>query len=69
MPSPTARWERCPLFGNLYGVPVYVDEALTEDERVVFRAGTHTGTMSVGYADFQRLVEPTVTKFADSPST
>lgn len=56
-----------PPFGNLYGVPVYVDEALTEDETVVFRAGTHTDTMSVGYADLERLAEPTVARFADPP--
>ncbi len=53
-----------PPFGNLYDVPVYVDEALAEDETIVFRAGTHTDTMSVSYADFERLVEPTVAGFA-----
>ncbi|MEW6637919.1 MAG: YbaK/EbsC family protein [Actinomycetota bacterium] len=53
-----------PPFGNLYGVPVYVEESLTEDEIIVFRAGTHTETMSVGYADFERLVEPAVAAFA-----
>ncbi len=53
-----------PLFGNLYDLPVYAEEALAEDETVFFRAGTHTDTMSVGYADFERLVEPTVAEFA-----
>jgi Ala-tRNA(Pro) deacylase len=53
-----------PPFGNLYGLPVYVEEALVEDETIFFRAGTHTDTMSVGYADFERLVEPTVGEFA-----
>lgn len=53
-----------PPFGNLYGLPVYVEEALVEDETIFFRAGTHTDTMSVGYADFERLVEPTVAGFA-----
>lgn len=57
-----------PPFGNLYEVPVYVDEALAEDESIVFRAGTHTDTMSVGYADFGRLVKPTVVELADPPS-
>jgi len=52
-----------PPFGNLYDVPVYVDEALAEDDTIIFRAGTHTDTMSVTYADFDRLVEPTVTSF------
>ena len=57
-----------PPFGNLYGVPVCVDEALANDETIVFRAGTHTDTMSVAYADFERLVEPTLGDFADPPS-
>jgi Ala-tRNA(Pro) deacylase len=56
-----------PPFGNLYGVPVYVDEALRKDEEIVFRAGTHTDTMSIAYADFERLVVPTVVRFADQP--
>jgi Ala-tRNA(Pro) deacylase len=53
-----------PPFGNLYDLPVYVEETLEEDETIVFRAGTHTDTMSVTYADFNRLVEPTVANFA-----
>lgn len=53
-----------PPFGNLYGVPVYVEKSLAEDETIVFRAGTHTETMSVSYADFERLVEPTIAEFA-----
>ena len=55
-----------PPFGNLYEVPVYVEAALAEDETIVFRAGTHTDTMSVSYADFERLVEPTIAVFAAS---
>jgi Ala-tRNA(Pro) deacylase len=53
-----------PPFGNLYGVPVYVERTLAEDETIVFRSGTHTETMSVSYSDFERLVEPTVAQFA-----
>jgi Ala-tRNA(Pro) deacylase len=53
-----------PPFGNLYDLPVYVEEALAEDETIFFRAGTHTDTMSVRYADFEQLVEPTVAEFA-----
>jgi Ala-tRNA(Pro) deacylase len=47
-----------PPFGNLYDVPVYVDRALGENERIVFQAGTHNVTMSVAYADFERLATP-----------
>ena len=54
-----------PPFGNLYDVPVYVDRTLVEDETIVFRSGTHTDTMSVSYADFEKLVRPTVVDVAD----
>ncbi len=53
-----------PPFGNLYDIPVYVDRALAADEMIVFRAGKHTTTMSLKYADFERLVKPTVAEFA-----
>ena len=52
-----------PPFGNLYGVEVYVDQALAEDETIVMRAGTHTETLSLKYADFARLAQPRVGKF------
>jgi Ala-tRNA(Pro) deacylase len=55
-----------PPFGNLYDVPVYVDRALVEDETIVFRSGTHTDTMSVSYADFEKLVRPTVADISDT---
>ncbi len=53
-----------PPFGNLYGVPVYVDRALAEDESIVFQAGTHTDTMSIKFRDFARLVHPQVVQVA-----
>ena len=49
-----------PPFGNLYGIPVWVDEALTRDEEIVFNAGTHEQTVHMRYADFARLVQPRV---------
>lgn len=49
-----------PPFGNLYGMAVWVDEALLADETVVFNAGTHTQTIRMKYADFARLVQPKV---------
>jgi Ala-tRNA(Pro) deacylase len=53
-----------PPFGNLYDVPVYVDPSLAEESNIVFRIGTHRETMKVAYADFARLVQPTVGAFA-----
>jgi Ala-tRNA(Pro) deacylase len=56
-----------PPFGNLYDVPVYVDQTLTQDQMIVFQAGTHTDTMRIRYADFVRLVKPTLVDIARSP--
>ncbi|HEV8638511.1 MAG TPA: YbaK/EbsC family protein [Chloroflexota bacterium] len=56
-----------PPFGNLYGLPVYVDAALAEDDTIVFQAGTHTDTMSLKYADFERLAKPRIGEFAYLP--
>jgi Ala-tRNA(Pro) deacylase len=56
-----------PPFGNLYDLPVYVDKSLAEDETIVFEAGTHTDTMSMKYADYQRLAEPNAGEFARQP--
>jgi Ala-tRNA(Pro) deacylase len=52
-----------PPFGNLYGVDVYVDQSLADDETTVVRAGTHTDTLSLRYAAFARLVQPSVGQF------
>jgi Ala-tRNA(Pro) deacylase len=53
-----------PPFGNLYGIRVYVDRLLAENEQFVFQAGTHTDTISMTYADFARLAQPRVAAFA-----
>ncbi len=58
-----------PPFGNLYNMDVYVDQLLTQDEQILFDAGTHTGAMKLRYRDFAELVRPTVAQFHREPST
>jgi Ala-tRNA(Pro) deacylase len=53
-----------PPFGNLYGVPVYVDRSMAEEPDMVFRIGTHRETMKIAYADFVRLAQPVVGDFS-----
>jgi Ala-tRNA(Pro) deacylase len=55
-----------PPFGNLYGMPVYVADSLTEDEVIAFNAGSHTQLVKMAYRDFERLVQPEVMRFAVS---
>ncbi len=50
-----------PPFGNLYGMDVYVAEQLTEDEEIVFSAGSHTELIRMSYKDFESLVTPKIT--------
>lgn len=53
-----------PPFGNLWNVPVCVDKNLTENEFIVFNAGTHKDTIRMKYKDFEKLVKPKVAEFA-----
>jgi hypothetical protein len=53
-----------PPFGNLYGLPVYVDRTLAADDVIVCQTGTHTDTVRLRFADFERLVRPVVADFA-----
>lgn len=52
-----------PPFGNLFGMDVFVDNALAEDEDIAFNAGTHKELVRMGYADFQRIVSPRMINF------
>ncbi|HUI83803.1 MAG TPA: YbaK/EbsC family protein [Candidatus Binatia bacterium] len=55
-----------PPFGNLYGIPVYVDETLAEDREIAFNAGSHYELIRMAYADFERLVKPEVMQFSSA---
>jgi len=54
-----------PPFGDLYGLPVYLDEALADDPEIIFCAGTLSDGVRMGNADFVRLVKPRICSFAD----
>ena len=53
-----------PPFGNLFGMDVYVDAQLAQDAEIAFNAGSHTEMVRLPFADFQRLVKPTVVKLS-----
>ncbi len=53
-----------PPFGNLYGIPVYVDETLARDKEIAFNAGTHLELIRMDYQDFDKLAEPEVLQFS-----
>ena len=53
-----------PPFGNLFDLDVYVSKSLTDDEEIVFNAGSHTELIRLAYKDFERLVQPKVGRIA-----
>ena len=57
-----------PPFGNLYGIPVYVDATLTRDREIAFNAGTHLELIRMTYSDFVTLVKPIVLEFSSRHS-
>jgi len=56
-----------PPFGNLYGVPTYLDRALSEMPHITFQAGSHADFMRIHTADYLRIVKPRVSRFAITP--
>jgi Ala-tRNA(Pro) deacylase len=54
-----------PPFGNLFGVPVFVDPELEKDEYIYFNAGNHVQTVRMQYKDFARLVKPKIARLVE----
>lgn len=52
-------------FGELYGVPVYLDEALAEDPEIILSAGTYCDCVRMGSVEFVHLAEPQICSFAE----
>lgn len=53
-----------PPFGNLYGMDVWVDAALAEDELIAFNAGSHTELIRMSFRDFRKLVAPKIVEIS-----
>lgn len=53
-----------PPFGNLFGLPVLVDEALAAREEIAFNAGSNDVSMVMATADFLRLSGARVERLA-----
>lgn len=55
-----------PPFGNLYNMDVFVDKSLSEDDEIVFNAGSHRDLIKMKYSDYERLVKPRIADFIDN---
>jgi Ala-tRNA(Pro) deacylase len=56
-----------PPFGNLFGLPVYVDESLFENEEIIFNAGDRSFSVAMKSADYRNLVQPIVSHLVANP--
>lgn len=57
-----------PPFGNLYGIPTFMDEDLRSRQRIVCRDGSHTQTITLAVADYVRLVQPEIVDVSLAPA-
>ncbi len=55
-----------PPFGNLFGLPVYVDASLETQGDIFFNAGNHRQTVRLDYADFKKLANPIVVDWTEA---
>lgn len=47
-----------PPLGDLYGLKVYVDRSIEENEHVYFNAGSHTSLVKMPLSDFLSITKP-----------
>lgn len=57
-----------PPFGNLYGMPVFVSEALARDDEIAFNACSHTELIRLAFSDFERVVKPRIVHLERTPT-
>lgn len=53
-----------PPFGNLWDLGIFVAQTLSENEEIVFNAGSHTELIRMSFSDFKRLVNPVIVKYS-----
>ncbi len=47
-----------PPFGNLFGLPVYMESGMAADPMIAFNAGTHRDVVNMRFQDYEALVKP-----------
>ena len=52
-----------PPFGQLYGLPVWVDACFPKAGEFTFQAGNHHEVVRMRYAEYERLARPVVAEF------
>ena len=53
-----------PPFGQLYGLPTFVDAAVSETGFIIFAAGTDSDYIKISYPVYERIVQPRIGFFS-----
>lgn len=53
-----------PPFGDIFGIPLYMDERARINDRVAFNAGLHTKSISLSEAAYESVTHPVIGDFA-----
>jgi Ala-tRNA(Pro) deacylase len=54
-----------PPFGSLFGLSTWCDQRLAEQKTINFNAGDHAVSISMQYADFERVEQPRLLDLAE----
>jgi Ala-tRNA(Pro) deacylase len=60
---PDCAVEAIPPFGNLYGLPTFVDNILVKNDYIIFPAGTDTDQIKMSYPTYEGIVQPRIGSF------
>jgi len=52
-----------PPFGNLFGLDVYVDKTLLDNDEIIFNCGDRRASIAMKAQDYINLVQPTLESF------
>ena len=57
-----------PPFGSLYGLEMVVDRSLSRHPEIAFTACTHTETVTMSWADYEKVARPVLVDIAEPSS-
>ncbi len=57
-----------PPFGSLYGLEMVVDRSLSTHPEIAFNACSHTETVTMSWADYERVARPVLVEIAEPAS-
>ena len=60
---PDCAVEAIPPFGNLYGLPTFVDSLIGKNDYIIFAAGTATDQIKMSYPTYAGIVQPRIGSF------